>query len=1135
MSHCTNPFKSNLMKPFLIPAVFLVFCSLPDIHAQSSCSPTFAKTLGSALANEGGNSIAIDEDNQWIYVAGYTHDSTLLVKMNADGEILWSRAFDVLRKQPERVAAVILDSDGMIVISGMTDLAAGGKVFLMRYNPEADLILWVNEYKSHSNNYGFTLIEKGPGGSYLMSNNPFSPNDAEIFDIDRNTGSVNPGFSKHYHLGSSQTLNDLVIHGENQNVNIYATGRFTDGSGLINMRTVLLRMDPNSGFTSWIRLGHRPDNVDARLYGSDLVIDQDRIYSTSHGNPTGTDISQDQFFIQKTTLEGDMEWIKQYQIPGPATVSEEIIATGDGFVIMGRNRGPSDIILFKINHTGEVQWARKYDFSENDNTFFTGGAGSQLIMMGDAFYFTAYAEENSRRDLILVKTDLDGKLSEECDIVSSIDITVNTINNAVSYPVAADIFTFSPEVIPLQVNAVSSSLPTENNCISTTNVIVDIEESICMGDVYEGYDQAGTFVDTFPLPNGCDSIRILHLRLLNCDPLVIYNLDACSSYMSNGSNMDYTEFVPEYPEVSTCAAIEAGYLHRTPPQENKHSCTPGLNDTPAMCVSALTGCTYVAGHQASVVIEVTLTPEPSSIFQFTAMEFYEKAPPTYSWVDGGSGPNNYPTRFGIRILKNGTEIYRNPNIPTGTAWSLKEFDFTDDTLFQIEVPTVFRIELLPYCPVGNGATVSAWDLEDIVILGGCVRLPGVAPQISGKVLTAKHQPISQTEIQISRHPLFHVFSSETVDEDGAFAIDDLQTGYSFFLKGYHDGDFMKGVSTYDLLLIQKHLLGIAPFTTLDQFVAADINHDGIVNINDLIHLRKAILGYTSHFHNNTSWRFGVWPQDMDKQDPSEFTETAYIESLGYGPTEINFLGIKVGDLNGDAIRHVISNPLPDRPQPFVLDIADEELTAGELFRLEIKASENIALEGIQFSWKLNGLVLSAIEGGILEIHDDHVSMIEEDLLRLSWAGNQPVYVLKGDVLFTLVMTVEKNTTVADAIHETDEFLDAEIYSGNEAKPVKLDFGNDPETQIKHIGNIGIAPNPFRHKTHLSFEIFNDTDIQIAIYDASGKLAYQLHTFLTPGEYQYDLDSSKMKNATGLLFCRIICGDEVTIRKIVSTQ
>ena len=64
-----------------------------------------------------------------------------------------------------------------------------------------------------------------------------------------------------------------------------------------------------------------------------------------------------------------------------------------------------------------------------------------------------------------------------------------------------------------------------------------------------------------------------------------------------------------------------------------------------------------------------------------------------------------------------------------------------------------------------------------------------------------------------------------------------------------------GVSTFDLVLISKHILGTAPFTNCFQHIAADVNKNGQATTFDLVELRKIILGIYSSFPSNTSWRF----------------------------------------------------------------------------------------------------------------------------------------------------------------------------------------------------------------------------------------------------------------------------------------
>ncbi|MBK7649448.1 MAG: hypothetical protein IPJ20_00100, partial [Flammeovirgaceae bacterium] len=97
-------------------------------------------------------------------------------------------------------------------------------------------------------------------------------------------------------------------------------------------------------------------------------------------------------------------------------------------------------------------------------------------------------------------------------------------------------------------------------------------------------------------------------------------------------------------------------------------------------------------------------------------------------------------------------------------------------------PTTFRFELLPYCPVGNGAAVSAWDLEDIVISGGCVIQPGKIPVVEGKVRTIKGNPVAGTEVQLSLFADFNPYNVEDANFEGGYTFNNLVLGSSYYVE-----------------------------------------------------------------------------------------------------------------------------------------------------------------------------------------------------------------------------------------------------------------------------------------------------------------------------------------------------------------
>src|SRR5688572_24861488 len=139
---------------------------------------------------------------------------------------------------------------------------------------------------------------------------------------------------------------------------------------------------------------------------------------------------------------------------------------------------------------------------------------------------------------------------------------------------------------------------------------------------------------------------------------VYFDLDACNAILATGDEMDYSEFTAEINN-DTCATMDVvgDHLYRLNPTVNKHSCTPGVGGPPAMCIGSNPSCTFTPGAEQALRIDIMVSPGTSGNATLSELSFYEKGPTTYVWISGASGPNNYPTRYGVRVLKNGTQIF----------------------------------------------------------------------------------------------------------------------------------------------------------------------------------------------------------------------------------------------------------------------------------------------------------------------------------------------------------------------------------------------------------------------------------------------------------------------------------------------
>ncbi|MEZ4917493.1 MAG: hypothetical protein R2792_00180 [Saprospiraceae bacterium] len=86
------------------------------------------------------------------------------------------------------------------------------------------------------------------------------------------------------------------------------------------------------------------------------------------------------------------------------------------------------------------------------------------------------------------------------------------------------------------------------------------------------------------------------------------------------------------------------------------------------------------------------------------------------------------------------------------------------------------------------------------------------------------------------------------DQQYQFAgMSNLEVTIPFEMYPYKNDDPLNGVSTYDLVLISKSILGLEPLSQPWQQTAADINNSGSVTTFDIVEGRKLILGIYSEF------------------------------------------------------------------------------------------------------------------------------------------------------------------------------------------------------------------------------------------------------------------------------------------------
>lgn len=123
--------------------------------------------------------------------------------------------------------------------------------------------------------------------------------------------------------------------------------------------------------------------------------------------------------------------------------------------------------------------------------------------------------------------------------------------------------------------------------------------------------------------------------------------------------------------------------------------------------------------------------------------------------------------------------------------------------------------------------------------------------ISGKIITANGIPVQNVTIGFSSKD---VGFFRGTNEDGLFLLDNIPTD-KYTIKAEKNTNLKNGVSTQDILTLQKHLLKIKRIKSPYQLIAADVNNSGSVTAFDMILIRQIILNAITAFPDNQSWKF----------------------------------------------------------------------------------------------------------------------------------------------------------------------------------------------------------------------------------------------------------------------------------------
>ena len=366
-----------------------------------------------------------------------------------------------------------------------------------------------------------------------------------------------------------------------------------------------------------------------------------------------------------------------------------------------------------------------------------------------------------------------------------------------------------------------------------------------------------------------------------------------------------------------------------------------------------------------------------------------------------------------------------------------------------------------------------------------------------------------------------VETERMTNSSGFFMIDDLDLGSSVTIHPYKNDDVLNGVSTLDLVRIQRHILGEELFTSSYELIAADVDNNKVVSSSDLIALRRVLLGIQPEFPNNTSWRmiensyrFSSFEETFADQWPETYTVDHFDR-----PMTIMFTGVKIGDVDHSAKVNSRQINTRSRREAIVFEMRAE---GGKFL---VSSTQDCKLAGFQMSLS-NMSGMSGLESSLSGFTSSHFRIDPIGNMHISWnTTNDYVYVKKGDVLFSW----EGATGAMDIRQDGRLYPEIYLIQNDEIKSFDLKLeriGTDNDFFISSA-----SPNPWAVHTDIAFYMSYEDRVTINFYDSGGRFLHQKIVDSVSGRNELRVERSELP-ASGLIIYEIASSKEVQKGKMI---
>ncbi len=446
----------------------------------------------------------------------------------------------------------------------------------------------------------------------------------------------------------------------------------------------------------------------------------------------------------------------------------------------------------------------------------------------------------------------------------------------------------------------------------------------------------------------------------------------------------------------------------------------------------------------------------------------------------------------------------------------------DPALSQAEKDEIKNTKLVDVIVRNTGITLMQDNVFESMphdSINTCHALSDFA-DLTGTVATESGQVINNVDIIAGN-------STFTTDANGQYFYTSIATCQDYSVFPYKNDNHSNGVSTIDLVNIQKHILGIETLDSPYKIIAADANDSNTITASDLIDLRRLILTIYSELPNNTSWRFvDSHYAFVDPTNPfgEYFPEQASVSMIA-DDMALDFVGIKIGDVTGNANPALFQANQTRNGRTLTLTTDDATLTKGAEHTLTLTTADIKNILGYQFTLNFDKEALEVLDiVPVLEGLDvsNFAVLANKGAITTSWNGIAAIDFTEDMPLFHIKFKAKNVTKLSEAITINSRLTNAEAYADGtqiELMDIELAFNAEHSETVSTFELYQNQPNPFKGATVIGFNLPENADIELTVFDIAGKqIATQNGTY-AKGYNELSIDAANLPT-TGILYYQI---------------